>query len=98
MALAAQFSRARITPRRIHTDAKVTLEKVGDAFSITRIELETTADIPDVDNATFQKYALDAKQNCPVGVFGDQGQSRRVRGILNEGYAHLPVVDGLPRI
>ncbi len=33
---------------------------------ITRIELETRADIPGIDNATFQKYALDAKQNCPV--------------------------------
>lgn len=66
MALVAQLSRARITPRRIHTDAKVTLEKVGEAFSITSIELQTEADIPDMDNPTFQKYALDAKQNCPV--------------------------------
>jgi organic hydroperoxide reductase OsmC/OhrA len=30
------------------------------------IELETEADIPGIDDATFQKYALDAKQNCPV--------------------------------
>ena len=66
MALTAQLSRARITPRGIHTDAKVTLEKVGENFAITRIELETRADIPGIDNATFQKYALDAKQNCPV--------------------------------
>jgi len=66
MALVAQLSRQRITPKRIKTDAKVTLEKVGDAFSITRIELETGADIPEIDDATFQKYALDAKQNCPV--------------------------------
>lgn len=66
MAMVAQLSRARITPKRIHTDAKVTLEKVGEAFSITRIELETGAEIPGIDNATFQKYALDAKQNCPV--------------------------------
>src|SRR5712664_2134585 len=66
MALVAQLSRARITPRRIHTDAKVKLEKVGEGFSITGIELETGADIPGIDNVTFQKYALDAKQNCPV--------------------------------
>jgi lipoyl-dependent peroxiredoxin len=66
MALTALLSRARITPSRIHTDAKVTLEKVGENFSITKIELETRADIPGIDNATFQKYALDAKQNCPV--------------------------------
>ena len=66
MALTAQLSRVRITPRRIHTEARVKLEKVGDAFSITQIELETEADVPGLDDATFQKYALDAKQNCPV--------------------------------
>jgi len=66
MALTAQLSRAGITPMRIHTVAKVKLEKVGEGFSITTIELETEADIPGIDDAAFQKYALDAKQNCPV--------------------------------
>src|SRR5262252_5193522 len=66
MALTAQLSRERLAPTRIHTQAKVKLEKVGDAFSITRIDLETEAEIPGIDPATFQKYAQDAKQNCPV--------------------------------
>ena len=66
MALTAQLSQARMTPNRIHTEARVKLEKVGEAFSITRIDLETEAEIPGVDDATFQKYALDAKQNCPL--------------------------------
>ena len=66
MALTAQLTRAGITATRIHTTAKVTLEKVGDAFSITRIELETEAEVPGVDDAGFQKYANDAKVNCPV--------------------------------
>lgn len=66
MALVAQLSRARITPTRIHTGARVKLEKVGEAFAITQIELETEAAIPGIDDAAFQKYALDAKQNCPV--------------------------------
>ena len=66
MALTAGLSRAGIKPKRIHTEARVKLEKVGEAFSITQIELETEAEIPDVDDATFQKYAQDAKQNCPL--------------------------------
>ena len=66
MALTAQLSRQRITPTRIHTEAKVHLEKVGESFTITQIELATEADIPGIDDATFQKYAQDAKQNCPV--------------------------------
>ncbi|MBS1787717.1 MAG: OsmC family protein [Acidobacteria bacterium] len=66
MALTAQLSRAGITPTRIHTNAKVKLEKVGEAFSITRIDLETEAEISGIDDATFQKTALDAKNGCPV--------------------------------
>lgn len=66
MALTAQLSRARLTPARIHTEARVKLEKVGDAFSITQIELDTEAEVPGLDDATFQKYALEAKQNCPL--------------------------------
>jgi osmotically inducible protein OsmC len=66
MALTAQLSRKNIAPTRIHTAAKVYLEKVREGFAITKIELETEAQIPDIDDATFQKLAHDAKQNCPV--------------------------------
>jgi len=66
MALTARLSRAGIKPTRIQTEARVKLEKLGDAFSITQIQLETEAEVPGLDDATFQKYALDAKQNCPV--------------------------------
>src|SRR5207247_1871308 len=37
MALVAQLSRASLAPTRIHTSANVKLEKVGEAFAITRI-------------------------------------------------------------
>ena len=66
MALTAALSRAGIKPTRIHTEARVTLEKVGEAFSITRIDLETEAEIPGVDDAAFQNYAKGAKEGCPV--------------------------------
>ncbi len=66
MALAAQLARERLVPTRIHTVAKVKLEKVGDAFSITRIDLATEAEVPGIDDNRFQKYASDAKQNCPL--------------------------------
>ena len=46
--------------------AQVKLEKVNDAFSITNIDLNTEAEIPGMDDATFQRFAGDAKQNCPV--------------------------------
>ena len=66
MALTAALSRDRITPTRIHTNATVKLEKIGESFSITGIALETEAEIPGLDDAAFQEYAQGAKQNCPV--------------------------------
>jgi hypothetical protein len=47
MALTMQLSRKGVTPRRIHTIANVKLDKVGDAFAITRVEPEMEADIPE---------------------------------------------------
>src|SRR5260370_40400202 len=58
MALIAQLSRAGIRPTRIHTGTRENLEKVGEGFSIPKIELEHEGDIPGIDEATFQKYAL----------------------------------------
>lgn len=66
MALTAALSRAGVRPTRIHTEARVKLEKVGEGFSITAIELDTEAEIPGIDDATFQNHANDAKENCPV--------------------------------
>jgi len=66
MALTAALTRAGLTATRIHTTAGVKLEKVGEAFAITDIALSTEAAVPGLDDATFQKTAADAKQNCPV--------------------------------
>jgi lipoyl-dependent peroxiredoxin len=66
MALSAGLGKGGFTPTRIHTTATVHLEKVGEGFNITRIELNTEAQIPNIDAATFAKYADDAKKGCPV--------------------------------
>jgi len=66
MALSAGLSRAGIQPERIETTAKVHLEKVGDGFAITRIDIATQGRVPGIDEAKFREYAEAAKQNCPV--------------------------------
>jgi len=66
MALAAGLSKAGFTPSRVHTTAKVHLEQVEGGFAITKIELATEAQIPGIDNSTFQQQAEAAKKNCPV--------------------------------
>ncbi|MGH6629382.1 MAG: OsmC family peroxiredoxin, partial [Burkholderiales bacterium] len=57
---------AGFNPTSVHTTARVHLEKVGEGFSITKIELETEAQIPGIDDQTFQGHAEAAKKGCPV--------------------------------
>ena len=66
MALAGVLTRAGHKPRSIETATRVHLEKVEDAFSITTIELATEASVPDISGDEFQRYAEEAKRNCPV--------------------------------
>lgn len=66
MALSAGLGRAGFAPKRVATTAKVHLEKVGEGFKITRIELENESEIPGIDDATFQDQARKAKEGCPV--------------------------------
>ena len=68
MALSAGLGRAGFSPKRIRTEAKVHLEKVGDAFRITRIDLATEADVPKIDAKTFEEQAEAAKKGCPVSA------------------------------
>ena len=66
MALAAGLTKAGHNPARISTTAQVSLEKVGEGFKITTIELNTEAEVPGIDEKTFLEYAETAKKNCPV--------------------------------
>ncbi|NLC56534.1 MAG: OsmC family protein [Armatimonadetes bacterium] len=66
MALAGILAEAGHTPQRIHTTAAVHLEKEGDRFSITRIDLHTEVAVPGMSDQEFQEKALQAKVDCPV--------------------------------
>jgi osmotically inducible protein OsmC len=66
MALSHALSQAGHPPKRVHTTAKVDLEKSGDGFVIPRIRLILEADVPGIDEAAFRQQAETAKTNCPV--------------------------------
>lgn len=66
MALSAGLGRSGYTPKRVATSAKVHLEKVGEGFKITRIELDNESEIPGIDESAFQEHANKAKEGCPV--------------------------------
>ena len=66
MALSAGLGKSGFEVTRIDTSATVHLEKVGEGFQITRIELTTEAAVPGIDESTFMEHAEGAKAKCPV--------------------------------
>lgn len=66
MALSAGLGGAGFKPQRVSTTAKVTVEKVGEGFKITKIQLVCEAVVPDIDDAKFKEIANATKAGCPV--------------------------------
>ncbi|MBI4671284.1 MAG: OsmC family peroxiredoxin [Chloroflexi bacterium] len=63
MYLAAILSKSGFTPTQIRTQAEVS---IVDGPVIDRITLHTQANVPNVDEATFQDHVTRAKKECPV--------------------------------
>jgi lipoyl-dependent peroxiredoxin len=66
MALSLGIGQKGHAPESVETTAKVHLDKQGEGFAITKIELTTRARVPGLDADSFQELANLAKQNCPV--------------------------------
>ncbi len=66
MALSLMLSMAGHPPSRIHTTAKVNLEKTPDGYRIAAIDLETEAVVPGLADAVFKETAEKAKAGCPI--------------------------------
>lgn len=66
MALAYNLEQQGYIPERIHTIAKVHIEKTDSGFKITTIELETEGKVPGADEESFIEQAQVTKLSCPV--------------------------------
>jgi len=66
MALSAALEREGFPPKRVATQARVHLEMVEGKATITRIELQTEAEVPGISPEKFQEIAQAAKEGCPV--------------------------------
>ena len=66
MATSAQLDAAGIKAQNIGATATVTLEKVGDGFSVTASHLDVTIKAPGADRAKVQTAADNAKAGCPI--------------------------------
>jgi osmotically inducible protein OsmC len=66
MALSFALARAGFSDGTLETTAKVTLDREGEGFKISRSDLELVASVPGIEEARFAEIAADAKANCPV--------------------------------
>jgi len=66
MALAAGLERAGTPATEISTTAAATLEKVGEAFRITKMRLEVKGKVAGLTAAAFKEAAEKAKEGCPI--------------------------------
>jgi osmotically inducible protein OsmC len=55
-------------PTDLQTKARIRLEQTDEGFRITKIELRTTGEVPDVDQEQFAALAERAKATCPVSL------------------------------
>jgi lipoyl-dependent peroxiredoxin len=66
MALSAQLGGAGLVADKLETTATISLEKVGDGFSITKSHLDLVAKVPGADKAKFDAAVKAAETGCPV--------------------------------
>ena|SRR5581483_570556 len=66
MALSNQLATRGMTAEKLETTCTITLEKVDNAFSITKSRLELTAKVPGADKAKFDEAVKAAETGCPV--------------------------------
>ena len=66
MALSGDLDKAGTPATRIETEAECTVEKVGDGFKITTMDLRVRGKVAGIDQAKFQQAAEGTKNGCPV--------------------------------
>jgi osmotically inducible protein OsmC len=66
MALSANLERDGTPAQRISTTATATLEKVEAGFRLTKMHLDVTGVVPNIDAAAFAGAADAAQDGCPV--------------------------------
>src|SRR5450432_2242658 len=66
MALSFMLNGAGFTAEALDTEAALTMEQVGGAWTVTAVHLTTRGRVPDIDAAKFAEVAADAKANCPI--------------------------------
>jgi osmotically inducible protein OsmC len=82
MSLAAQLGLVQHPPTSIQTSATVQLTVERDGYVIPQIELAVEAQIPGIDEESFQHIVQRARQHCPMEK-ALAGTNIQVRAVLS---------------
>lgn len=66
MALSVELGKAGYTADEINVDANLSLDKDGEGWAITKIDLKLNATVPEISEEKFSELANGAKEGCPV--------------------------------
>jgi osmotically inducible protein OsmC len=66
MALSNELGLAGFHPENIETTTTATLEDLAAGWTVTHMQLDVHANVPDASQAHFMDAALAAKTNCPM--------------------------------
>jgi len=66
MALSVELGKEGFTPESLNAEAVLSLDKVDEGWSITKIVLNLDAQVPEISEDQFHDIANGAKKGCPV--------------------------------
>lgn len=66
MALSHTLTEAGNPPEHLDVSARVTLDQLGEAPTVTASELNVNGRVPGIDQSAFEQAAADAGKNCPI--------------------------------
>jgi osmotically inducible protein OsmC len=68
MALSSRLAKNGTPPTQLDVRAEVTFDNASGGWTVTASKLIVSADVAGIDDATFQRLADDAKENCPISL------------------------------
>ena len=66
MTLSSELGLRGFHPERIETMATATLEELAAGWTVTHMQIDVRADVPDASQGSFMEAALAAKAKCPI--------------------------------
>jgi osmotically inducible protein OsmC len=66
MAMSATLARRGTPPERLNVSAVCTLDRVGEGYKVTTMDLSVRGRVPGMDQGKFEDAARAAEKTCPI--------------------------------